>query len=236
MRTPRNDTAHVAERRCILSGDVAPRVTLVRLALGPDGTVAPDVRAKAPGRGAWIGVSRDVLENAQKKGKLKGALARAFKEPVDAPDDLSERIETALRQATLDRLGMEARSSTLITGAEKIEVAARRGEVAMLLHTNDAEENGRKKLDQAYRVGTEQEDARGLILPVDRQALSMALGRANAVHAALIDGRAASRVGELLHRWRNFTGCGNAPRTDDNDSESGLAVAAAAKDLSEGTN
>lgn len=235
MRTPRNDTAHVAERRCILSGETAPRVSLIRLALGPDGVVAPDVRAKAPGRGAWIGVDRSVLEVAQAKGKLKGALARAFKEPVDAPADLGERIEAALRQATLDRLGMEARGGTLLTGSEKIEVAARRGNVAMLLHAGDAEENGRRKLDQAWRVGSEDESLLGLILPVDRTALSMALGRSNAVHVALTDKGAANRVSELLDRWRNFTGCGNAPRPDGKPSESGPVVAATDTDLIEGT-
>ena len=51
-------------RRCILLGDRAPRAALVRLALSPEGHVLPDVRAKAPGRGAWIGVTRAELETA----------------------------------------------------------------------------------------------------------------------------------------------------------------------------
>ena len=78
MRNPRNDPleAHVPERTCILSRRTAPKEELIRLALGPDGTVAPDVRARAPGRGAWIGVSRGELEEANAKGKLKGALSR----------------------------------------------------------------------------------------------------------------------------------------------------------------
>jgi predicted RNA-binding protein YlxR (DUF448 family) len=58
--------------------------------------VAPDVRARAPGRGAWIGVDRPTLDAANQKGKLKGALARAFKTgDVSVPADLGERIETA---------------------------------------------------------------------------------------------------------------------------------------------
>ena len=51
------DEGHVPERTCILTRDHAPRADLIRLALGPDGQVAPDVRAKAPGRhhpGAWL--------------------------------------------------------------------------------------------------------------------------------------------------------------------------------------
>jgi hypothetical protein len=36
---------------------------------------------------------------------------------------------TALRQAALDRLGLEARAGNLITGADKVETAARAGKV-----------------------------------------------------------------------------------------------------------
>jgi len=75
LRTKSNDQleAHVPERTCILTRRTASREELIRLALGPDGTVAPDVRARAPGRGAWIGVSRSELDEANSRGKLKGA-------------------------------------------------------------------------------------------------------------------------------------------------------------------
>src|SRR3954463_5119695 len=108
---------HVPERKCILSGGHDARDNLVRLALGPDGEILPDVRAKAPGRGAWIGVDRETLEAARANGKLRGALARAFKRgDRRIPDDLAERTEAALRQAALDRLGLEARAGTLLSG------------------------------------------------------------------------------------------------------------------------
>src|SRR5436190_23354322 len=98
LRTRTNEPleAHVPERTCILSRRTAPREELIRLALGPDGQVAPDVRARAPGRGAWIGVGRQTLDEANAKGKLKGALARTFKTgDIDVPVDLGDRIEAA---------------------------------------------------------------------------------------------------------------------------------------------
>ena len=234
MRTPRNDQLsqtdragkrgqHAPERRCVVTGDVAPAERFVRLALGPDGTIAPDVLGKAPGRGAWIGVTRETLEAAQAKGKLKGGLARALHEShIAIPDDLGERIEAQLRRATLDRLGLESRSGTLISGNEKIEQSARRGQVRLLLHASDAGEDGRKKLAQAWRVGEDDEGSgrEGLILPVDRQSLSMALGRENAVHLAVVDARAADRVLAHLSRWQFFTGWSRdaANRVSDTDS------------------
>ncbi len=130
MRNPRNDPleGHSPERTCILSRRTAPKEDLIRLALSPEGEVAPDVRARAPGRGAWIGVSRAQLDAAHAKGKLKSALARAFKaNDVKIPANLGERLADALRQAALDRLGMEARAGNLINGADKVETAARAG-------------------------------------------------------------------------------------------------------------
>jgi hypothetical protein len=202
---PLKDDRHVPERKCILSGEHGARTDLIRLAVGPDGEVLPDVRAKAPGRGAWLGADRAALETAQANGKLKGALSRAFKSgDVRAPADLGERIETALRQQALDRLGLEARAGNLLTGSEKIEVAARRGEVHMLLHAADASEDGNRKLDQAWRVGGGQ--AQGLVFPLDRAILALALGRQNVVHIALTDRAAAARVGHALRRWGAFIG------------------------------
>jgi hypothetical protein len=165
------------------------------------------VRAKAPGRGAWVGVSRAELDTANAKGKLKAALARAFKTgELVIPADLGERTEAALRQAALDRLGMEARSGNLINGADRVEQAARMGKVHLLLHAADAGSDGQRKLDQAWRVGGAEEvgHSRGLVIPADRTILSMALGRENVVHVALIDPAAAARVLHALARWRAF--------------------------------
>ena len=194
------------ERSCILTRRTATRDELICLALGPDGQVHPDVRAKAPGRGAWIGVSRADLETALAKGKLKAALARAFKSPVEVSADLPDRIEAALQGAALDRLGLEARGGTLINGGERVEQACRAGKVHQLLFARDVSPDSRRKLDQEWRVGgsTELGHRHGLVIPVDRTILSMALGRENVVHVAVIDPAAAVRVSHALTRWSDF--------------------------------
>ncbi len=200
---------HTPERKCILSGEHGVRNDLIRLAISPDGVLLPDVRAKAPGRGAWLGVNRATLEAAQAKGKLKGALARAFKgKPLSVPDNLGEMIETALERAFLDRLGLESRAGMLVIGSDRIDEAARRGRVHLLMHAADAGEDGSRKLDQALRVGSDAEGSglKGLVLPVPRTILAMALGRENVVHVALVDRAAARRVGDALARWRGFIG------------------------------
>ena len=203
----RDERAADKVRTCVLTRVPGTRDSLIRLALGPDGQIAPDVGARAPGRGAWIGVNRTALDAANGKGKLKGALSRAFKTgELVIPGDLGQRTADALRQATLDRLGLEARGGTLLSGADKIESAARSGQVHLLLHAADASEDGNKKLDAAWRVGGSEQRGhqRGVVFPEPRPILSMALGRENVVHVALIDRAAAARVLRALTRWQSF--------------------------------
>ena len=204
-----DDEAAAAERRCILTGAHGSRDALIRLAISPDGDVVPDVLARAPGRGAWIGVDRPALEIALAKGKLKGALARAYKgAALTIPATLPALIDDALQRAFLSQMGMAAKAGVLLTGAEKVDAAARSGQVALLCHASDAAEDGRRKRDQSWRVGEDEEGSGkvGLILPVDRTALSVALGRDNAVHIAIIDSAWAARLSALLDRWQRFAG------------------------------
>jgi predicted RNA-binding protein YlxR (DUF448 family) len=234
MRTPPNErlTSDIAEpslsaaagseRRCILTGDTSAREVLVRLAISPDGLVLPDAGAKAPGRGAWIGVARPVLEAALADGSLKKALMRAFKgAPLTIPDDLPARVEAALARHLGDRLGLELRSGNIVMGSARIEEQARSGRIAVLLHASDSSADGRRKLDQAWRVGTDAEGtgAQGQVLPLDRTALSVALGRDNVVHLGVAghpgDMRASQRVLQAVSRLVQFAGHDRASATND---------------------
>lgn len=213
--TPAPGNTSGSERRCILSGETHPRENLVRLAISPDGLVLPDVGAKAPGRGAWITPDRAALETALVSGQFRGALARAFKgAKLTVPDDLPDRIESGLSKHATDRLGLEMRAGNIVLGSGRIAEQARTGRIALLLHASDSSEDGRKKLDQAWRVGIEEEGTgkRGLVIPLDRTALSVALGRENVVHLGVSGHahnlRAAGRVEQAVNRLAGFVGTG----------------------------
>ena len=234
MRTPTNESLNSAiaetadagasakdgsrsERRCILTGRHAAPDELVRLAISPDGDVLPDPLARAPGRGAWLGVSRPELEHAIAGKKLRGALARAFKgAPLNVPDALPQMIEDALVRALADRLGLEMRAGRLILGTDRIAEHARGGVLSWLAHAADASEDGSKKLDQAWRVGRDAEGSgeRGHRLPLDRATLSVALGRDNVVHLALADRRAAERIMVPLQRLETYLGAASVAGDD----------------------
>ncbi|MEL7738819.1 DUF448 domain-containing protein [Citromicrobium bathyomarinum] len=228
MRTPNNESltpttertrpgGKSPERKCILTGRHGERDELIRLAISPDGDVLPDPRARAPGRGAWLGVSCAELETAMEKGKLKGALARAFKSaPPRVPDDLPAQIDAALLRTLTDRLGLEMRSGHLILGSERIAEHARGGVLSALYHASDASDGGTAKLDQAWRVGMDREGSGegGTRLPLDRAALSVALGRDNVVHLALADEQAAKRVDQALTRLLHYRNASAGARED----------------------
>jgi uncharacterized protein len=218
------------ERKCVLTGRHDARGELVRLAISPDGDVLPDALARAPGRGAWIGVNEADLAAAVATGKLRGALARAFKgAPLTIPAELPERTRAALTRALTDRLGIELRAGNMLLGTEKIAQGARAGAVVWLAHASDAGTDGPNKLAQAWRVGEEAEGTglKGIILPLDRAALSVALGRDNVVHLALTDAAAAERVAVPLRRLLHFLGsvedlAGAAPAARDTVDTKGV--------------
>jgi predicted RNA-binding protein YlxR (DUF448 family) len=212
-------------RTCILSREEAPREGLIRLALSPDGEVLPDVRAKAPGRGAWIGVTRAELEASGRK--LRGALSRAFKTAdLIIPEDIGQRIADQLERNALDRLGLEFKAGHVAIGGERITSAARSGQLHLLLHASDAGADGAGKLAQAWRVGSDQEGSglKGLTLPLPRTILSLALGRENVVHVGLTDAKAAKRVSESLDRWLRFIGPEPASRPCETASQGASAL------------
>jgi len=217
MRTSPDDPT----RKCILSGEHGTREGLIRLALGPDNAVVPDLGARAGGRGAWLGVDRAALDTANAKGKLRGALARAFKDgAVTAPADLGERIALGLQKRVFDRIGLENRAGNLILGSERIGEALAGGAAGLLLIAADAGDTRQGLAAKARNNGADT-----IYLPVGREVLSVALGRANSVFTGVARGAAAARVAADIGRWRAFLGLSpdgdDAPDTPGRTSDSG---------------
>ena len=102
------------------------------------------------------------------------------------------------------------------------------GKVAWLAHASDAGDDGSRKLDQAWRVGRDEEGSgfTGLTLPLDRAALSVALGRDNVVHLALTDRGSAARIALPLGRLLRFLGQGET-------NEQGRGTAATDQDAAD---
>lgn len=173
------------ERRCVLSMLVEPTEKMVRLVLGPDGTLVPDVAARLPGRGIWVLADGAKLEKAVLDGSLHKAAARSLKSALPkgaVPVGLVKQIDGILERRCLDRMGLEQRAGNLVTGFDKIKAALGKkgaGMPSLIIAALDAGEDGRVKIQRA--VGKHLPTAKLF----DRDALSRALGRDNVVHVVL---------------------------------------------------
>ncbi len=164
----------------------------MRFVISPDGVVAPDFSGKLPGRGAWVTARRDMVDAAVHRRLF----ARSFKALVEAPDDLGARVDAGLAKAALSALGLARRCGDVVVGFEKVRSALKARKAAVLIAAADGAEGGREKI-----AGTAQN-----IAPCDlftRAEISAALG-ADAVHAAIAPGAAASRFERAAERLASY--------------------------------
>ena len=69
-------------RTCVVTKEVLPKKSLVRIAATKEGLVSIDLNGKAPGRGAYIKLSKEVIQLAKKNKALDKKLE------VSVPDDI----------------------------------------------------------------------------------------------------------------------------------------------------
>jgi predicted RNA-binding protein YlxR (DUF448 family)/ribosomal protein L30E len=170
------------ERRCIVSGRVAPREALIRFVVAPSGEVVADLAGKLGGRGLWVAADADVLARADAR-----VFARAARGPVNLAPGLVARVEAALVRRLSDYLGMARRSGALVVGFEKTRAALKSGEAALLIAARDGAADGRAKLRALIPDGAE-------MAALDAAEIGAAVGRDAAVHGAVTDPRMASVI------------------------------------------
>ena len=177
------------QRRCIVTGEVRDRGALLRLVVGPDGAVVPDIEARLPGRGLWLTPRRDIVDRAV----AKRIFARAARRPVAAAPELADRIESLLVRRCCDGLGLARRAGLAVAGFDRVGEALRRGRVALLLTALDGATAGRQKL-----AGL----AHGLpsASVLTAAELGAAFGRERIVHAAVAGGPLCRRLSQDLSR------------------------------------
>lgn len=183
------------ERRCIVSGERAPRGGLIRFVVGPDGAVVPDIAGKLPGRGIWVSADRAALQTAAKKRLF----ARAARAPVGVPPDLAEQVEAALVRRLVETIALARKAGAAVAGYEKVRDWLARGQAAVLVQAGDGSERGRAKLRPPG--GPESH-----VTCLSGRELGMAFGRENVVHAALAAGGLCGRVVEDAARLARLRG------------------------------
>lgn len=207
------------ERRCIATGESGSVGPLIRFVLGPDGTAVPDVAGKLPGRGAWLTADRTLVEKAVKKRLF----SRAFRQPVETPEDLADLLEQLLANRLVDMVSLARKAGQAVTGAEKVRARIKDGTAGVLLQASDGAADGRAKLSQLAKAAGGDRIAELTVLT--SQELGLAFGREFAIHAALDVGGFAARVSAEAARLSGFRsqGPGNHMTGDETERERSAA-------------
>jgi len=206
-------------RTCALTRQEKPVEALVRFVLGPDGSIVPDVDARAEGRGVWITLSHQAVAEAVRKK----AFARSLKTPVTVPDDLADLTRLRLEQRLLSALGMARKAGQFVSGATKVKTALQSGQVLALLTATDAAEDGRNKMLGGLKALNHARREAGLTGPdvphfelLSSVQMGLALGLENVIHAALTTGAAAQSAVDKAIRLARY----NAPAMQDHTDRS----------------
>ncbi|RCL01822.1 MAG: hypothetical protein JSC085_000720 [Candidatus Tokpelaia sp. JSC085] len=173
----------MSERTCIITRTRGPSDMMFRFVVGPDKLLVPDLNNHLPGRGAWLVISRRVLEKAIKCN----AFAHSFKQDVHISDDMLDIVEQLLIKSALGSLSLARRGGSVITGALKINKAIRSGNVVMVLYAQEAAEDSRRKIAQAVHAATSQGSAMITVATLfTSEEMSLVFGVNNVIHAAII--------------------------------------------------
>ncbi|MCF7930123.1 MAG: YlxR family protein [Acholeplasmataceae bacterium] len=80
-------------RTCVVTKEVLPKKSLVRVAATKEGLVSVDLNGKAPGRGAYLKLSKEVINLAKKNKALDKKLE------VVVPDAIYDELLTLANES-----------------------------------------------------------------------------------------------------------------------------------------
>ena len=199
-------------RLCAVSRVHKPPEELIRFVAGPDGAIVPDLARRLPGRGVWVGATREAVDAAVRQK----VFARSLKRQVTVPPDLAVLVERLMAKRLAEALSLANKAGLVVSGFVKVEEAIDRGRAAALIHAAEAAPDGALKLDRQLRAKGDYDGAAGAIIGgLTGPEMSLAMGRPNVVHAAAAEGGATRRLVEEAWRLERYrAGTDHAPASE----------------------
>ena len=170
------------------TGEVRPVESLVRFVVGPENDIVPDIEGKLPGRG-HVGHSRPCRS---RKSDGEGRLRQGGASSRDCAVRSCGTCGKPAGRPHQGGLGLARRAGQLEQGYDNVQRALEaKAPPRLLVEAADGAHDGRRKLAVAA-------DKQGctplLIYGLSSDELSLALGRANVIHAAVKPGPLAERL------------------------------------------
>ncbi|MEG0448244.1 MAG: YlxR family protein [Lysinibacillus sp.] len=82
-------------RKCVATGEMLPKKSMIRVVRSKEGEVSVDVSGKKPGRGAYVSKSEQAVDIARKKNVLGHQL------DVKIPEEVYEELLTLIRRESI---------------------------------------------------------------------------------------------------------------------------------------
>ena len=177
------------ERRCIATGETAPKAGLIRFVVGPDNTIAPDLAEKLPGRGIWVSSTVPALEKAANKGLF----SRAAKATVTVPANFADWVGDLVAKRLVESLSIGRKAGAAIAGFEKVKSLLMQEETAILFQARDGSDGQKRKLRSPVGADT-------FCGCLTAEELGLAFGRDRVIHAAIKFGGIADLCGRDVAR------------------------------------
>jgi uncharacterized protein len=179
---------------CIVSRIVKSEDELIRFALAPDGTVAPDLKRKLPGRGVWVSLDRKILGDAIKRNMF----SKGFGAEAKAGPELADLVGVLLRKETLAALSLTRKAGLGLSGYMKVDEALTKGNIRLLFHASDGSVDGRQKLDRKCAENVV------IFAHFSADELNMAFGGSNVIHAAVANGGLAEKLLDYARKLAQY--------------------------------
>jgi uncharacterized protein len=197
------------DRTCVATRVARPVAELIRFVADPEGRIVPDIKGKLPGRGVWVTLDRQLVAEAQKKQ----AFARSLKQQVTAEPDLPELTDSLLAADARQAFAFANKAGLVTTGFAKVESLIDARRASAVISAADAADDGCRKLQQAITRTHGATNGLPYLRALTGHEMDLALGRENAIHAALLPGSAGSALLKKIRRLENYRN--GLPQTQD---------------------
>ena len=203
-------------RMCLVTRQVRPTAKLLRFVADPNGRIVLDAKRRLPGRGVWVTAEAEYVAAAA----AKNLFSRALRTPVRVEGDLAAIVAEQIRASLLGSLSLARKAGALVTGFDRVADAIKSGRVGALINAEEAGDDGVAKLQSLLIRRSGADHQIPLVRRLTGPELSLALGRPNVIHAALLAGRASHHALDQIDQFARFL---DKPRSDDTKSSAKTA-------------
>lgn len=188
------------QRTCLGCREVKDQDALIRVVRSPEHEVLVDLKGRLPGRGAYVCMQRQCIDEAVRKRQFD----RAFRQqcqPVST-DGLLAAIRNELLNYLANLLGMARKSASYIAGSNAVlDALTRKASLAVILLAADiSPQIGEKIRNKAGHMQIK------VVELFDKAELGRILGRAERSVVGLPEGKLADAFLKDLQRYQEISG------------------------------